>query len=68
MIRVISTFRIFDDANSTSRIYRPGNDISGADAEFALKNGFAEDYEKKADTNPENKALKSAPENKSGKA
>jgi hypothetical protein len=67
MIRIISKFRIFDDANSTIRIYRPGNEIFGNDAQYALKNGYGEECQEKASSAVSNKSRGAAPENRAAK-
>lgn len=67
MATVTRTFRIYDDANSEVRIYRPGMTISGPDQNnpAAAGNVSAEESEQKSMAAPANKARKSAPENKS---
>lgn len=66
--KIITAFRVYDDANSIVKMYRPGNVIEGADAEYAIKNGYGEAIgdmpEAKAEKAPANKARKAAPENK----
>jgi hypothetical protein len=68
MARVIRAFRIYDDANSEVRMYRPGMTISGPDAAHkdAQGNIAADDAdgEVRAKPAPANKARTSAPENK----
>jgi len=69
MARVISAFRIYDDANSEVRMYRPGMTISGPDAAHKDAQGNIEAdesdvVEAKAKPAPSNKARAAAPENK----
>ncbi len=64
MYRIVKTFRVYDDANSECRMYRPGMTISGADADYGVSHGFVESDEPKSTKPASTKALKSAPENK----